>query len=143
MLRLRRIKAWFRKRKSDRFLKKHHCKTWAHYLRVYDPDHNVRASRITDYYHGYKHIHVIEQRDHYAYQCIYDYGPGGFREGWMDLIEWCEKNCKDKFRFDMHRAMKAPATAYQWEINELAGGDYIFAAFKDERDYMHFLLRWS
>jgi hypothetical protein len=39
--------------------------------------------------------------------------------------------------------MNAPATAWQWEINELGGGDYIFAAFKNEQDFNWFLMRWS
>jgi hypothetical protein len=39
--------------------------------------------------------------------------------------------------------MKAPATANEWEINELGGGDYIFVAFKEQRDYTWFILRWN
>jgi hypothetical protein len=31
----------------------------------------------------------------------------------------------------------------EWEINSLGGGDYIFIAFKDERDMMWFKLRWE
>jgi hypothetical protein len=56
---------------------------------------------------------------------------------------WCDENCKDKHRMDFHRAMNAPGTAWEWHINELGGGDYIFAAFKNERDYTWFLMRWS
>jgi hypothetical protein len=57
--------------------------------------------------------------------------------------KWCDQHCKGKHRMDFHRAINAPATAYQWEINELGGGDYIFAAFKNEQDFNWFLMRWS
>jgi hypothetical protein len=31
----------------------------------------------------------------------------------------------------------------QWECNDIGGGDYLFAAFKNERDFSWFLMRWS
>jgi hypothetical protein len=31
----------------------------------------------------------------------------------------------------------------QWEFNDIGGGDYIFAAFKDEQDFVMFALRWA
>jgi hypothetical protein len=31
----------------------------------------------------------------------------------------------------------------EWEFNDLGGGDYIFVAFNNEKDYMMFLLRWA
>jgi hypothetical protein len=39
--------------------------------------------------------------------------------------------------------MNAPGTAWEWHINELGGGDYIFIAFKDEVDFMMFMLKWA
>jgi hypothetical protein len=44
---------------------------------------------------------------------------------------------------DFHRAMNAPGTAWEWHINELGGGDYIFAAFKDPEDFFMFSLKWA
>jgi hypothetical protein len=32
---------------------------------------------------------------------------------------------------------------YVWEVNELGGGDHVFFACQDPRDYTLFLLRWS
>lgn len=133
----------YKKWKDARFLKKHGCSTWNEYNHRYDPDVFNRASRIKDFYHGYRYVYCFENRAHFAYELLYDYGPGGYRYGYHDIVDWCKKNIKTKHRTDVHRAMKEPSTAYQWEINELGGGDYLFFAFKDEKDFNWFLLRWS
>ena len=134
-----RIKFW----RDNRFLKRHGVETWAQYNRQYDPDINWRATRVKDFYQGYPYWHIFENRNHYCYELLYDYGPGGYRYGYFDADDWCKEHCKDKHRFDIHRAIKYPSTANQWEMNDLGGGDYIFAAFKNERDFFMFTLKWS
>ena len=131
------IKQKYREWKDQRFLRKHGCDNWKQYNHRYDPDIERRCSRIKDFYHGYPYIYCFEDRKHDIY--YWDIAV----DGMYVLDQWCEKNCKDKYRFDFHRAINVPATAYQWEINELGGGDYAFAAFKDQRDFNWFLLRWS
>lgn len=122
------------------FLKKHRCETWKEYYHRYDPDCEIRASRVENYYHGYQYHYCFDNKKHFAYQALYDYGPGGYREGYHDIIDWCDQNIVGKFRFDFLRVSKYNGT---WELDELGGGDYIFAAFKDEKDYTYFLLRWT
>jgi len=128
-----RYAAW----KDNKFLKKHGCETWEQYNYRFDPDYNIRATRITDYYHGYPHWTPIMDRNHQAY--YWDVHSDGI----YVLSQWCKENLKDKFRFDFQRVMKAPATAYQWEINELGGEDYIFFACKDPEDFFLFQLKWG
>jgi len=155
---IRRIKARIRKYKSDRFLKKHNCETWRQYNRLYDPDYNKDATKVTNYYKGYKYIHVFEDTKHYAYQTIYDYGPAGHRDGYFDILEWAEKNCKGKYRADMHRAIHIDRPNREWLIFNGSMIDYnshfvyapqninihyLFFAFKDEQDYTWFKLRWE
>ena len=139
----RRILARLRKLRAERKLKKSGYKSWEHYRRWNDPDTLCRATRVKDFYHGYKYVHCFEDRNHYAYELLYDYGPGGIKYGDDEIVEWLDKNAKFTSRIDMHRVIKCPATADQWEFNDLGGGDYIFVAFKEEKDYMMFLLRWS
>jgi hypothetical protein len=138
---IRRLKARLRKWKSDRFLKKHGCSYWWQYNKRYDTDYKGHATRIEDVYHGYPYVHCFVDRKHYAYEILYDYGPGGYRDGIHDIMEWCSKNCDDKFRFDYQRVLQTHDG--KWETNEIAGGDYLFATFKDEKDYLLFLLRWA
>ena len=135
--------------KDRRFLKKHGCKTWAQYNKQYDPDYNLRASRIRDFYHGYPYIYCFDNYKHYAYQKIGDYGPGGIITGIDEIQKWVSNNTKNKTRFDFLRVIKVGAvhldntTSEEWWINEIGGGDLIFVAFKEERDYLIFSLRWA
>jgi hypothetical protein len=131
------IKTRYKLWKDRRFLKKHGCETWKQYHYRNDPDVFYPATRIKDYYRGYPYVYCIENRDHEVY--YWDLGL----DGTFTVSKWCEENCKGKFRLDFHRAMNTPGTAYQWEINELGGGDYIFVAFKDPKDYTWFLIKWS
>lgn len=137
------LKTRYAKWKEDCFLAKHHCRNRAEYNRRYDPDHSPRASQIDNYYNGYQHVHCFENRENFVYKRIYDYGPGGYRDGFHEICDWCEENLSGKWRYDMHRAMKAPSTGNRWSINELGGGDYWFFAFQDDEDYFMFKLQWG
>jgi len=128
-----RYKAW----QDRRFLKKHHCENWRQYNHRFDPDVNWRATRIKEFYHGYPYVYVFENRNHEVY--YWDLGMVGT----YIVDKWCETNCKEKYRMDFFRAIRCPATANQWELNDLGGGDYIFVAFKDEQEFIMFMLRWS
>ena len=122
---------------------KYGYKDWAVYQRMTDPDIFWRATRILDFYHGYPYVYCIENRNHQAY--YWDLAIDG---GWR-LHQWCEKNCEDKFRFDGHRVRKQTPIGIngveesEWWVDEIGGGDYIFAAFKSERDFNWFMLKWS
>ena len=130
------IKQRFRSYKERIFLKKHGCETWKEYNRRYDPDYNVKACRITDVYYGYNHVHCFEDRGHEIYDWDIHF------DGIYVIDKWCEANLEHKFRFDFHRVIK-DIYFNQWEINEIGGGDYIFAAFKDSQDFALFKLRWA
>lgn len=116
-------KAWLRNR--------------AQYERKYDPDYNIRASRVKDYYHGYPYVHCVTDHDHTIY--FWDLGW----DGHYVIHNWCKENLKDKFRIDPLRVSKDRYTN-EWEVkNEIGGGDYYFIAFKEESDMMWFKLRWE
>ena len=99
--------------------------------------------RVKDFYGGYKYVYCFEDRSHYAYELVYDYGPGGIRYGNDDIYDWLDQHATFTSRMDMHRVIRYPSTSMEWEFNDLGGGDYIFVAFKNEKDYMMFLLRWQ
>lgn len=122
--------------KDERFLHKHGCKSWEQYYHRYDPDIERRSTKIKDFYKGYPYVYCFENREHQIYW--WDLGYDGSKE----IVEWCQQHCKDKFRFDGHRVIKASYTSNEWEMNELGGGDYCFAAFKDKEDYIWFSLKW-
>jgi hypothetical protein len=130
---IEKYRAW----KEKQFLKKHGCETREQYNYKYDPDINDRAISIKDYYHGYPYFYCFEDRKHEIY--YWDVAIDGV----YVTNKWCKENLTGMFRFDFHRATKAPSTANEWVTNELGGGDYIFFACKDPKDYTLFLLRWT
>lgn len=139
----------YRNWKELRFLKKHGCETRCEFERKFDTDYNIRATRIKDIYHGYPYVYCFENRQDFSYKLLFDYGPGGYRYGCDDILDWCKDNISNKFRFDFHRVHKQTGIGNngvedsEWFIDQFGGGDYIFAAFKNERDFAYFLLRWT
>jgi hypothetical protein len=139
----RRLKTKFLAWRESCFLKKHHCRTRKEYDRKYDSDYVPRATQIKNYYQGYKYIHCFENHSNYVYTRIYEYGPGGYRDGFHVICDWCEEHLTGKWRYDILRVMRAPSTGNEWAINELGGGDHWFFAFQSEEDYFMFRLQWG
>ena len=132
------LKQRYKDHNERRFLKAHGCKTWKEYERRYDPDIGPLARWSHTFYHGYP--------------CIFPFDPSGYRDHgfagvwpYHDLsdkmIEWCEQNCKGKWRNDWLRGFWDQNGHY--EFNEIAGGDIMFFAFKEESDYVWFRLTWE
>ena len=141
---VRNIRARFKLFKNRRYLAKHGCKTWLEYHRINDPDHNPRASDIVEFYHGYPYVYCFEDYSHYIYSNT------GTNDGYETMTKWFQNNLQHKWRFDFMRVfaqtpvgLDGPAGKHEFFINEIGGKDLIFVAFKDQRDYVNFLLRWA
>ena len=133
-LSIERLSRIFRLWKDQRFLRKHGCETWQQYHLRYDKDVNRIASNVVDWYAGYNYVYCFENINHTVYDWDIAY------DGCFVINRWCEENLDDKYRLDFHRVYRH----YQeWIISDLGGGDLVFAAFKNERDYLMFLLKWS
>ena len=145
---LRRIKAYYKLTKNQRFLKKHGCTTWRQYNRLFDPDVINRATLVSQYYHGY------------PYLCYFEEAPpasqGDWRVWYQNMRAWCEKNCEDKFREDIHRVIRERGLIHneyddtitwseidEFSMNDVAGWDILFFAFKSEKDLIWFKLTWQ
>jgi hypothetical protein len=131
------VKQRYKQWRDHRFLKRHGVETWAQYNRRYDPDIVWRATEIRNFYQGYPYVYCFENHRHEVYHWDVHI------DGTYVVGNWCDENCKDKYRMDFHRVMRAPSTGNEWHINELGGGDYIFAAFKDPEDFFIFQLKWA
>lgn len=136
-----RIKARLRKWLADRKLRKSGCKNWAHYRHTRDPDVQRYANQLDDFYKGYPYIYASPNPSHYAYQLIYDYGPGGVKYGYDEMSEWCSSKIRWNYRIDIHRVWQDQWGKYS--LNDIGGSDIIFFAFKREQDFTYFLLRWQ
>lgn len=119
------------------------------YQKQTDPDCNLRADRVSYFYHGYKHVHAFTTTRTSPFT---DYPT------WMDAYKaietWCKDNCQDKVRNDILRAHKQTGLKQvddsvewieepEWFFDEMGGGDVLFFAFKSSKDYTLFCLRWA
>lgn len=139
---IRRIGARIRGYKAKRKLKKSGYKTWSHYYYNNDPDVNRYGNDTQAFYVGYPYVFVCTPSpEHYAYKLIYDYGPGGSKYGCEEIAEWCEKHIRWNYRIDCHRVLGDHFD--KLEFNDISGWDVFFFAFKKEKDFTHFMLRWS
>lgn len=136
-----RIGALIRGLKAKRKLKKSGYKNWKQYRRNRDPNVNKYANYLDDFYKGYPYVYACPNPSHYGYELLYDYGPGGVRYGYDDIDDWCEEKIKWNYRTDIHRVWMNRDGSY--ELNDIGGSDIIFYAFKHEKDFTHFLLRWA
>lgn len=138
---IRRIKAWVRKLRAERKLKKSGYHSWHHYRHNLDPDIERYANYVNHFYKGYPYVHVIKDYTHYAFQIVCDYGPGGTIYGFDEMTYWCEEKIRWDYRRDIHRVTENASGLT--EFNDIGGSDYIYFAFKNEKDFTYFLLRWS
>lgn len=123
--------------KNKAFLARYGCKTIKEYNKKFDIDYSIRSSEIKKIYFGYPYVYCLTDNNH----PIYNWNKTDYNDTLVTIDNWCEKNLADKFRFDFHRVSKNYFN--EWVIDEIGGGDYIFAAFKNEKDYVRFLLRWQ
>lgn len=143
---MRRIIAKLRLLKNRTFLKEHNCHTWRQYNRDNDTDIIRYATLVSQFYHGYPY-HVKFEEVPYS---ITDWMK------WVkDMWDWCDKNCSDKFRYDIHRVIRERGLIHNqyndtmiwseiddYSMNDVGGHDILFFAFKNEKDYTWFKLRW-
>jgi hypothetical protein len=143
----RKIKAYIRLKKNQRFLKKHRVTSWKQYNLQNDHDVIYHATLIKQYYHGY------------PYLCYFERVPPGI-SNWVAWVrqasEWCEKNCLGKSRWDLHRVIRERglirneyddtmiwSEIEEFSMNDVGGHDVLFFAFKNEKDLAWFKLRWQ
>jgi hypothetical protein len=142
----RRIKAFIRHRKNKAFLKSKRVFSWQEYKLRYDDDIIRHATLVSHFYHGY------------PYTCYFERVPDGeLLMPWLKKMdEWCDKNCSGKIRHDIHRVIREKGLIHNeyddtmlwsdiedFSMNDIGGHDLLFYAFKDEKDYSWFKLRWQ
>jgi hypothetical protein len=130
-----------RKKRAEKKLKKSGYTSWRYYKHCRDTDVQKYANYVEDFYKGYPYVYAIKNYKHYAFLRLADYGPGGQWFGYDEMTEWCEEKIRWNYRRDIHRVIENASGLT--EFNDIGGSDYIYFAFKNEKDFTHFLLRWS
>lgn len=120
----------------DRVLKRSIYTTWESYFRWTDPDYIPWGSTVRAQLHGYEYVCKV---DYTKLPTRFNplFGPIQHCE---EMLEWCESNCRRKYRNHWERVIQDHNGQYL--PNGISGTDELFFAFKDERDYIMFTLRW-
>ncbi len=121
----------------DRVLRKSGHRTWESYLHWNDPDFYLPGYTVRDQFCGYPYVAKVDYRKL----------PTRFEPMWGpieycdEILEWCNRYCRGKYRNHWERVIIDHAGQYL--PNGIGGTDELFFGFKDERDYLMFTLRWS
>jgi len=112
-------------------------KHWEQYFRANDPDYYAPGYTVRDQLFGYPYIALVPFRH---LETVFEpmWGP---IENADHIREWCDRNCKKKYRWHWERVIMDHMGQYL--PNGIGGYDKLFFGFKDERDYILFTLRWS
>ena len=121
----------------DRVLRNSGYKHWESYFRANDPDYNPAGRSVRDQLFGYPYVAVVN------YKHLESNVDAMWGEIWNgnNVEAWCKRYCKGKYRWHWERVVQDHAGQYL--PNGIGGTDELFFGFKDERDYIMFLLRWS
>jgi hypothetical protein len=131
------IKYKFLEWQWDRVLKKSGCQHWETFFRKNDPDFNMFGRTIREQLFGYPYVALVK------YQHLGVTVDGFSGEIWdgENVHNWCMQHCRGKFRWQWERVIQDHIGHYA--PDGIVGTDELFFGFKDERDYMMFILRWS
>lgn len=121
----------------DKVLRKSGHTHWESYFRANDPDYNPAGRSVRDQLFGYPYVAVVN------YKHLESNVNAMWGEIWNgnNVEAWCKRYCKGKYRWHWERVVQDHAGQYL--PNGIGGTDELFFGFKDERDYIMFLLRWS
>jgi hypothetical protein len=134
---LTRIKYKFLEWQWDRVLRKSGHSSWLHYFCWNDPDFYYLGYTVQDQFCGYPYVCKV---DYTKLPTQFDpmFGP---IQHCGKMLEWCNTNCRGKYRNHWERVIVDHAGQYL--PNGIGGTDELFFGFKDERDYIMFTLRWG
>lgn len=134
---LQQIKYRFLEWQWDRILKKSGHHHWESYQRYTDIDFYAPGYTVKDQLVGYPYINVVPYQH---LDCNVDPMWGPLWSG-STVNEWCKKHCRHKYRWHWERVIMDYNGHYL--PNGIGGTDELFFGFKDERDYLLFVLRWG
>jgi hypothetical protein len=127
-----RIVDWYLTRKTGKSKDQREYESW------YRQNVNLRTNRIKDMLANFQYIVVVDPEKFFTFDPLtWAVTQDARQYFWPD----CPIDKSAVWIFE--RVLNGPSTNWEWEVNELGGGDYIFFACQDPRDYTLFLLRWS
>ena len=105
----------------------------------YEVNVNYRATKIKDMFRKFKHIIIVD-----THKFMDPYEP----MAWVPCADakqyfWPQRPLGENCVWRFERVINCPATAGEWEINELGGEDKIFVATNNDQDAIMITLKWT
>lgn len=99
----------------------------------------VRATAINNMFEKFKHVLIVDPDKFIDHAEPFGLVPVEQARSYFWPNRPIETTCVWRFE----RVINCPATAWQWEINELGGEDKIFVATNDDHDALMISLMYS
>ena len=105
----------------------------------YETNVNYRSVRIKDMFRKFEYVLEVDWQKFLEHNDPFAWVPVA------DAVQyfWPTRPLGENAVWRIERVMKAPATAYEWEINELGGEDKVFVATNNQRDAVMIALKYT
>ncbi len=127
------VKDWYLTRKTGK------TKAEREYILWYEQTVNLRATRIKNMFDNFKHIVRVDTEKFFNLDEPFGWSVCEDAKQYFWPNRELGNNCVWRFE----RVMNCPATAWEWEINELGGEDKVFVATNNGQDALMIALKYS
>ena len=128
-----RLKDWYLTKKTGKDKSQREWEAW------YDQNVNYRATKIRDMFKNFKHVIIVNTDKFVDHAEPFAWVPCKDARQYFWPARPLGENCVWRFE----RVINCPATAWEWEINEIGGEDMIFVATNNERDAVMIALKYG
>ena len=126
------IRDWYLTRKTGKTKEEREWIAW------YEQNVNYRATRIKDMFKNFEHVIIVDPNKFMDHAEPFAWVPCKDARQYF----WPARPLGENAVWRFERVINCPATAWEWEINELGGEDKIFVATNNERDAMMIALKY-
>lgn len=105
----------------------------------YDQNVNYRSVRIKDMFGKFKHIIVVDSEKFMSPYEPFAWVPCKDAQQYF----WPARPLGENAVWRFERVINCPATAWEWEVNELGGADTVFVATNSDEDALMLSLKYS
>jgi hypothetical protein len=127
-----RLVDWYLTRKTGK------TKAEREFIAWYEQNVNYRATRIKNMFENFEHIVIVDPQKFVDHAEPFTWVPCKDARQYF----WPARPLGENAVWRFERVINCPATAWEWEINELGGEDKIFVATNNERDAMMIALKY-
>lgn len=126
------VKDWYLTRKTGKTKAEREWEAW------YEQNVNFRATRIKDMFKNFKHVMIVNPDKFFQFD-PFAWVPTNDAKQYFWPARPLGENCVWRFE----RVINCPASAWEWEVNELGGEDKVFVATNNDRDAVMIALKYG